>query len=72
MKNIGLLDRVIRTAIAGVLLYFGLVVYGGSVLGVGLAIVSIISFITALLGNCPLYSLLGISTCKANPKLHSK
>lgn len=71
-KNVGILDRVIRVAISGGLLYLGLVVYGSSTLGIGLAIVSIIPLVTGLLGSCPLYSLLGISTCKANPQLPSK
>lgn len=71
-KNIGTLDRVTRIAIVGGLLYLGLGVYGGSTLGIGLAIVSIIPLMTSLLSNCPLYSLLGISTCKANPQLRSK
>lgn len=71
-KNVGILDRIIRVAIAGILLYLGLGVYRDSTIGIGLAIISIIPFATALLGNCPLYKLLGISTCKANPQLRSK
>ena len=71
-KNVGILDRVIRVAISGGLLYLGLGVYGSSTLGIGLAIVSIIPLLTGLLGSCFLYSLLGISTCKANPQLPSK
>lgn len=68
-KNVGILDRIIRVAIAAVLLYLGLKVYVGSLLGIGLAIVSIIPLITALLGSCLMYSLLGIRTCKTNPFL---
>ena len=71
-KNIGTLDRVIRVAIAGGLLYLGLGVYGGSTLGIGIAIVSIIPFMTSLLGNCALYSLLGINTYKATSQLRTK
>lgn len=71
-SNMGVIDRVIRIAIAGVLLYLGLIVYRDSALGIGLAFLSIIPVLTALLGNCPLYKLLGISTRQANPSLHSK
>ena len=71
-KNVGRLDRVIRVTIAVSLLYLGLGIYGGSTLGNGLGIISTIPFMTALLGNCPLYSLLGISSCKANLQIPSK
>ncbi|MGB3639037.1 MAG: DUF2892 domain-containing protein [Rivularia sp. (in: cyanobacteria)] len=71
-SNMGVIDRVIRIAIAGVLLYLGLIVHRDSALGIGLAFLSIIPVLTALLGNCPLYKLLGISTRKVNPSLRSK
>ena len=71
-KNIGTLDRAIRIVIAGSLLYLGLGVYRGSTLGIGLAIVSIIPLLTSLLGNCPMYSLLKISTYKTNTQLRSE
>ncbi|MGB3511480.1 MAG: DUF2892 domain-containing protein [Microcoleaceae cyanobacterium] len=61
-KNIGVIERVIRIVIAGGLLYFSLVVYQGSAVGIGLAIISIVPLMTGLLGNCPLYNLLGMST----------
>lgn len=71
-KNLGSLDRLVRVAIAAGLLYLGLGVYEGSTLGIGLAVFSIIPLITALVGNCFLYSLFGISTDKANSQIHSK
>ena len=71
-KNVGIFDRIIRVAFAGILLYFGLGVYAGLTLGIGLVIVSIIPVVTALLGSCPLYNLLKISTCEANSQLRSK
>ncbi|MGB3694176.1 MAG: DUF2892 domain-containing protein [Spirulinaceae cyanobacterium] len=71
-KNLGRLDRVTRVAIVGGLLFLGLGVYGGSSLGIGIALVSIIPLMTSLLASCPVYSLLGISTCEANPQIHSK
>ncbi|RMF64246.1 MAG: DUF2892 domain-containing protein [Calditrichaeota bacterium] len=61
--NVGSADRVIRIIIALVLfsLYF--------LLDGGLRYLSVIGFIpliTSLVSWCPLYSLLGISTCPIN------
>ena len=63
-NNVGALDRVIRLILAGILLYLGLNVYAGSTLGVGLAVVAVIPTLTAILGSCALYGLLGINTRK--------
>ena len=71
-SNMGVIDRVIRIAIALSLLYLGLVVYGSSVLGIGLVFFSIVLVLTASLGSCPFYKLLGISTLRGNPSLRSK
>ncbi|OKH21734.1 hypothetical protein NIES593_15025 [Hydrococcus rivularis NIES-593] len=67
-NNVGTIDRFIRFGLAGTLLYLGLGVYGGSALGIGLAIISIIPALTALIGTCPLYSLLGINTKSQQPQ----
>jgi hypothetical protein len=66
-NNVGTIDRFIRLVLAGALLYLGLGIYGGSALGIGLAIISIIPALTALIGTCPLYSLLGINTKSQHP-----
>ena len=65
-QNVGGFDRLIRFALAAVLLYLGLTVYVSSALGTGLAIAGAIAFISGLLGFCGLYSLLGINTRKAD------
>ncbi len=72
-QNIGMLDRTIRLllAIAIATLYFTKVF--SPVAGIILLIAACIIFTTAFLGSCPLYSLLGISTCtysKKNIKQH--
>lgn len=67
-NNVGMLDRLIRFGLAGVLLYLGFGVYGGSALGIGLGILSIIPALTALIGTCPLYSWLGINTKTQHPQ----
>lgn len=71
-KNIGTIDQIVRIAIALTLIYLSSVVYKDTPWGIGLAIISLIPLITALLGNCPIYNLLGISTCKAKSNLRSK
>ena len=67
--NMGLVDRVIRLAIAVVIaiFYFTGVLQG--TLAIILAIVSIIFLATGLIGICPLYLLFKISTKK---KTHDK
>jgi hypothetical protein len=63
-KNVGYLDRGLRVAIAIVLLFLGLYTLVGSVWGIVLTGLGLIALVTGLLGTCPLYRLLGISTCK--------
>jgi len=64
-KNVGNIDRIIRLVVA-------LVIVGslatntiaiGSTLGIILTIVAVIFGGTALISSCPLYSLVGLSTC---------
>jgi len=63
-KNIGTIDRVIRIllAVLFVVLYFTNVVSG--VLGIVLLALAAIFVVTSILGICPLYILLGLSTGK--------
>lgn len=63
-KNMGMLDRAIRIVIAVVIavLYFN-----GNLSGLTatvLGIFAIIFIITSFVGFCPLYSVIGLSTCK--------
>ena len=63
-KNLGKLDKVIRFLLAAVLvvLYsFGIV---EGILGVIALVVAGVLVITSLITFCPLYRVLGISTCK--------
>lgn len=64
-KNIGNLDRIIRLMVAVVItvLLGTETVAVASTLGIILAIVAIIFGGTALLSSCPLYTLVGVSTC---------
>jgi hypothetical protein len=62
-KNMGGADRIIRILLAAVFayLYFGGVVTG--TIGLVLVILGGIFVLTSLLGFCPIYALVGISTC---------
>lgn len=59
--NEGNLDRIARIVVG-----LGLVVYGfmmQGALGTGISIFGLIPIATGVIGWCPLYTLLGISTC---------
>lgn len=61
--NEGTLDRAVRVVIGLALL--SLTVVGPRTLW---GLVGLVPLGTGLLGVCPVYSILGISTCKATPK----
>jgi hypothetical protein len=63
-KNMGNTDRIIRVIVAAVIagLYYSNIINGtGAVL---LLVLAVIFVLTSFLGYCPLYSLLGIQTCR--------
>ena len=62
LNNVGATDRIIRVILAGILLYLGLAVYGGSILGILITITAVVALLSGLVGSCLLYSLLGINT----------
>lgn len=65
-KNMGLADRLIRTAIAFVV---GLLIINGTITGAlawVLGILSVVFLATSLVSTCPLYTPLGISTRKSS------
>ncbi len=57
-KNEGKTDRILRV-ITGIILLSLIVVGPQSLWG----LIGIVPLATGLLGNCPLYSILGINTC---------
>jgi hypothetical protein len=61
-RNVGNVDRVLRSAIGVVLV--SLVFVGPQTLW---GLIGIVPLATAALGTCPLYTLLGISTCRLKP-----
>ena len=67
-KNVGPIDKMIRVLIAMVIivLYFTHVITG--TLSIILLIVAAIFILTSLLSLCPVWMLLGLSTCKKEEK----
>ncbi len=61
--NEGLWDRIVRVILGIVLGYFGFFSMGGTG-GIILGIVGLILLVTGIVGFCPAYRLLGISTHK--------
>ncbi|MBP6532188.1 MAG: DUF2892 domain-containing protein [Bacteroidia bacterium] len=67
-KNMGSTDKIIRTIIALVIagLYFGNVITG--TLGIVLLIFAVVFLLTSLISFCPLYTIIGVNTCKTDSK----
>lgn len=61
-------DKWIRLLVAGVIaaLFFGNIISG--IVAIVLAVVAGIFLLTSLVNFCPLYAVLGISTCPVNPE----
>lgn len=62
-KNMGSADRIVRLLIAAVIgvLYFMNIISG--TLGIVLLVLAGVFVVTSLVSFCPLYSLVGLSTC---------
>lgn len=61
-NNMSNLDRIVRSVIA---LVFGVLIFGKIITGtlaIVLGVVAVVFLLTSLLGFCPLYSILKIST----------
>ncbi len=63
--NVSTLDRIIRLAVAVVATIAAFSVGASSLLGIVLLLVAVIMVVTAVMGFCPLYRLLRISTRNA-------
>ncbi len=62
-RNVGGIDRALRLAVGSLLLPIGLALHHGH--GWTIAIVGAFVLASAILGFCPPYALLGISTARA-------
>jgi hypothetical protein len=64
-RNLGTLDRVLRSGISGAMIYFGLFstyLITDHLAGLILGILGALNLVMVVLGICPLYSLIGFST----------
>lgn len=64
-KNMGGLDRIVRIIIAAII---GFLYYNGTITGtLGYVLLALggVFLLTSLVSSCPLYSLVGLNTCKA-------
>lgn len=57
-RNIGTIDRILRVVVG-----LALVVMAATGTIAAWGYIGVIPLVTGLIGNCPLYSLLGLSTC---------
>lgn len=67
-KNMGIADRIIRAMVAVVIfaLYFSGIITG--TLGIVLIVIASVFLLTGLVSFCPLYTVVGLSTCPAKKK----
>lgn len=68
IKNMGLTDRSVRTllAVAGIISAATGTVTGA--FGIVLYVLGAVFLLTSLVGFCPLYTIIGVSTCKTEAK----
>lgn len=62
-KNVGSADKIVRIVIGLALLWYALLAAPTGWNWIGW--IGIIPLVTALVGVCPLYSILGVNTCPA-------
>lgn len=69
-RNIGGLDRVLRSVVTVIMIYYGFVdtaLIGQTLISTLVGIFGVINGIVTLVGVCPAYTLAGISTVPKNP-----
>ena len=66
--NVGTIDRVLRAVLGLVLLglafFSGLPLFESALFKYGAALIGIVMLVTAMMRVCPLYTILGIRTCR--------
>ena len=66
--NVGVIDRILRAALGAVLLYLafisGLSLFAAPLFKFGAAVIGVVMLATSILKMCPIYSILGLKTCK--------
>jgi len=71
-KNIGTIDRIVRLVLAVIIsvLYFTHTITG--TFGIVLIVLAGVFVLTSLISFCPLYALVGLSTCTCSPERTEK
>lgn len=64
--NVGTIDRILRVILGIVLIAYAIPVWFPATGWNWVGWVGVVPLATAALGNCPLYSVLGMSTCPHN------
>ena len=67
--NVGAIDRVLRVIIGIVLIAFALGFIATGWPYAWLGWIGVIPLLTALVGSCPLYSIVGLSTCPVDKRV---
>ncbi|MDF1535717.1 MAG: DUF2892 domain-containing protein [bacterium] len=65
-KNMGVVDRTVRTLLALGVGYFLVTGRLSGVLGIALGVIAVVFLVTSAIGFCPLYTALGVCTCKCD------
>lgn len=64
-NNVGAIDRILRIVLGIALIAFALGFIAPGATYAWLGWIGVIPLLTALVGSCPLYSVVGLSTCPA-------
>lgn len=68
VRNVSTIDRTLRAIAGAVLLVAWIAGWLSGVLAAVLGIVGLVLVATAIVGFCPAYRMLGVSTCPVAPK----
>jgi hypothetical protein len=63
-KNVGMIDRAIRVVVGLVLIAYAIPMGFPATGWNWVGWIGVVPLLTAILGICPLYSMIGLSTCK--------
>jgi len=69
-NNVGTIDRLIRAVIGLLLIAYAIPVGFPSTGWNWVGWIGVVPILTAIIGNCPLYSVLGVSSCTATRLQH--
>lgn len=68
VRNVSTLDRALRALVGAVLLVAWIAGWLSGALAAVLGVIGLVLVATAIVGFCPAYRMLGISTCPVPPK----